>query len=264
MNVKDLVTMYSNDIKNNGFLGDWKLQETEFPFMKFYNENHNRIDGHLLPLYTKLEVDRESLNFMSLINTYPTSDDVEFLELLDLVKSVITSNSYKYNNLYKSTILDYNLLDNINLNIVETVTDTHGEQVQTFDKGADSTTTENGKTKTTQTVGASETDVKNYTTTFESDENKPTTSEVSTDKARTNTEESDAVSNKTENSARQDLTTVSEYTDTHKTERHEFGDNSLRSVASGIKEEREISFFNLYAVIYADVMNELTTSFFEF
>ena len=82
--------------------------------------------------------------------------------------------------------------------------------------------------------------------------------------SRTNTEESDAFSNKVNNSARQDLTTVSEYTDIHKTERHEYGDSSLRSIASGIKEERQISFFNLYAVIYADVMNELTTTFFEF
>lgn len=264
MNIKDLCTTYSNDIKNNGFLGDWKLQESNFPFMKFYNENHNQIDGHFLPLYMNLQVDGESLNFMNLINTYPDSDEVEYLELLDLVKSVIISNSYKYNNLYKSTILDYNLLDNLDLNIVETVTDTHGEQVQTFDKGADSTTTENGKTKTTQTLGASETDVKNFTTTFESDDNKPTTSELTSDKARTNTEENDAFSNSVNNSARQDLTTVSEYTDTHKTERHEYGDSSLRSVASGIKEERQISFFNLYAVIYADVMNELTTTFFEF
>lgn len=264
MNVKDLVTMYSNNVKNTGFLGDWKLQESNFPFMKFYNENHNRIDGHFLPLYMNLQVDRESLNFMGLINTHPTSENVEYLQLLDLVKSVITSNSYKYNNLYKSTILDYNLLDNLDLNIVETITDTHGEQVQTFDKGADSTTTENGKTKTTQTLGAGETDVKNYTTTFESDDNKPTTSELTSDKARTNTEESDAVSNSVNNSPRQDLTTVSEYTDIHKTERHEYGDSSLRSVASGIKEERQISFFNLYAVIYADVMNELTTTFFEF
>ena len=264
MNVKDLVTMYSKDIKNSGFLGSWILSETDFPFMKFYNENHNQIDGHFLPLYMNLQVDRESLNFMNLINTYPDSDNVEYLELVDLVKSVITSNSYKYNNLYKSTILDYNLLDNIDLNIVETVTDTHGEQVQTFDKGEDSITTENGKTKTTQTLGATETDVKNFTTTFESDDNKPTTSELTSDKARTNTEESDAFSNSVNNSARQDLTTVSEYTDIHKTERHEYGDSSLRSVASGIKEERQISFFNLYALIYADVMNELTTPFFEF
>ena len=264
MNVKDLVTKYSSDVKINGFLGGWILNETKFPFMKFYDENHAQIDGHFLPLYMNLQVDRESLDFMSLINTYPTSENVEYLELLDLVKSVITSNSYKYNNLYKSTILDYNLLDNLDLNIVETITDTHGEQVQTFDKGADSTTTENGKTKTTQTLGATETDVKNFTTTFESDDNKPTTSEQTSDKARTNTEESDAVLNLMNNSARKDLTTVSEYTDIHKTERHEYGDSSLRSVASGIKEERQISFFNLYAVIYADVMNELTTNFFEF
>lgn len=264
MNIKDLCTMYSKDVKNNGFLGDWKLLETDFPFMKFYNENHNQIDGHFLPLYMNLQVDRESLNFMGLLNTYPTSADVEYLELVDLAKSVITSNSYKYNNLYKSTILDYNLLDNIDLKIEETITDTHGEQVHTFDKGADSTTTENGKTKTTQTIGAGESDVKNYTTTFESDDNKPTTSEVSTDKARTNTEETDAISNSVSNSPRQDLTTTNEYTDVHKTERHETGDSSLRSVASGIKEERQISFFNLYAIIYADIMNELTTTFFEF
>lgn len=264
MNVKDLVTKYSNDVKNSGFLGSWLLNETKYPFMTYYDENHNQIDGHFLPLYMNCVIDRESLDFMSLINTYPDSPKVEYLELLDLVKSVITSNSYKYNNLYKSTILDYNLLDNLDVNIVETITDTHGEQVQTFDKGADSTTTENGKTKTTQTLGAGETDVKNFTTTFESDDNKPTTSELTSDKARTNTEESDAFSNKVNNSARQDLTTVSEYTDTHKTERHEYGDSSLRSIASGIKEERQISFFNLYAVIYADVMNELTTTFFEF
>ena len=95
MNVKDLVTKYSNDVKNSGFLGSWLLNETKFPFMKFYDENHNQIDGHFLPLYLNLQVDKESLDFMSLINTYPDSPNVEYLELVDLVKSVITSNSYK-------------------------------------------------------------------------------------------------------------------------------------------------------------------------
>ena len=98
MNVKDLVTRYSTDVKNSGFLGSWLLNETKFPFMTYYDENHNQIDGHFLPLYMNLQVDRESLDFMSLINTYPDSPKVEYLELLDLVKSVITSNSESTHN----------------------------------------------------------------------------------------------------------------------------------------------------------------------
>ena len=43
MNVKDLVTKYRNDVKNSGFLGSWILNETKFPFMTYYDQNHNQI-----------------------------------------------------------------------------------------------------------------------------------------------------------------------------------------------------------------------------
>lgn len=263
MNVKEFVTQFSSEIKTEGFLGNFRGLETEFPFMEYYVNHHNEIDGKFVSVYIHSVVDEEQLDFMNLLNVNPDATTYRLLQV-ELVKSIITANYYKYNNLYKSTILDYNLLDNIDLNVIETITDTHGERVHTFNKGGDSITTENGDVVHIFENGATEETAKNYTTTFESDTNKPTTSEVNSTIANTNTDTINANTVTQTNSSRLDLDKDATYTDIHKTERHEFGDSSLRSVATGIKEERQISFFNLYAVIFSDVMMQFTNRTFDF
>lgn len=241
-----------------------------------------------------------SIDAMMLLNRYPDKvliplcEDSEKRDII--INAVLYVNDYKYRNLYRTTIQNYNPIENYDRmeegQIIDTTTKTGTEQrtttgnntrenaqsFRTSKSGSELTETTNNLTETAN-IGNEKTIVENGVKAFNdtdtyADDSKSTT----TSDSHTNTvENTGTISNNTTFNDRNDNTsgTANETETISNTDKLEFsnrqdsnvrtfqnyrihGNIGVTTTAQMLEGERKLSYFSFIEIIFKDIMNEIT------
>ena len=246
--------LYNNLINiNPSFLGYSNETESGFPkppeYLAEYQRNFNYYDKlYLTHKYTNLVVNWllcEDVKQTTYTKTPEyISGEIEFnwQYWYELCRSVIATNDYKYSKIYSTIILEYGILDNLDITREETVTESYGNQRNeltevhgtqtestTNNIGNSTVTSDYGKqtsTGTTQPVTTTTVNPATKTTTL----NKSTTYDSETAYLHDSTETmTDTNTVQVSTGIQTDEATTNAYTDTVK--------NSARSDSSNVSRE---------------------------
>ena len=132
--------LYNNLINiNPSFLGYSNETESGFPkppeYLAEYQRNFNYYDKlYLTHKYTNLVVNwllcKDAKQTTYTKTPEYISGEIEFnwQYWYELCRSVIATNDYKYSKIYSTIILEYGILDNLDITREETVTESYGAQ----------------------------------------------------------------------------------------------------------------------------------------
>ena len=205
--IKDLYNYAVN--ANVNLLGN----VSSFDFMKEYTDNAEMLDFNI-------NHDYESYVFLT------SQKEVQnaYQEFVKLVKSHLLLNSYKYSGLYKTTLLEYNPIENYSMS--ETGTDTRTPNITT----TDSTNIGEQANSTTSTDSVSPYDTQTFT-----DSNKTVVSE--------------------NNGAREDRNTRTESgTDTTSHEFKRSGNIGVTTSQQMLESERKVVNFAFLKIVFSNII----------
>lgn len=251
---------------------------------------------YLTDYYTNSSI--YDINMLSMYKTLILNDTIDECIIDDnitlynnIIKSVILINDYKYTTLYKTTILEYNPIWNVDGTTVtnygsysignvigdNTVTTIYGEHNDSYILGAKTDTSVNtygervnvnGARVTTDTKSVSAYDVTTFSDTDKNVTNQTEYTDTSnsykdnftnTIGGSTNTTKYGKVENTVNNGARNDNQIFSEHKDI--VERQ--GNIGVTSTQNLIQQEREIALFAFYSIIFNDIINFISIGVFE-
>ena len=218
-------------------------------YLEEYKEKYPSIDFHFLGVLYPTMVLIDTTDF--------EMDSTNFCD--NMVAAVLMENSYKYEKIYSTIILNYDITENYNMRVEETVTDVNGKQVTTMNNGEKVITTQNGEQVTTTDTGESTVENIENVTTYDSTSYNPKNKNSTVESGYITTVNNGAKTDTDTHSSYTDTTTSEEYTNTHHVERYEHGDTSLRPFADVIIKEREIAYMNLLKEIFYDILAECCT-----
>lgn len=209
----------------------------------------------------------------------------------NIIKSVITINDYKYSTLYKTTVLEYNPIWNVDGKSVttygmysvgnvignNTVTTIYGEHNDSYVLGSKTDTSVNtygervnvnGARVTTDTKSVSAYDASTFSDTDKNVTNQTEYTDTAnsykdnftnTSGQATNTTKYGKIENTVNNSARNDNQTFSEHKDVIERQ----GNIGVTSTQNLIRQERDIALFAFYNIIFNDIINFISIGIFE-
>ena len=207
--IKDLYNYAVN--ANVNLLGN----VSTFDFMKEYTDNAEMLDFNI-------NHDYESYVFLT------SQKEVQnaYQEFVKLVKSHLLLNSYKYSGLYKTTLLEYNPIENYSM--TESGTDTRTPNLTT----TDNSNIGSQANSTTSIDSVSPYDTQNFT-----DSNKTTVSE--------------------NNGAREDSNTKTETgTETTKHDFKRSGNIGVTTSQQMIESERKVVNFTFLKIVFNNIIND--------
>ena len=207
--IKDLYKYAAN--ANVNLLGNLST----FDFMKEYTENAEMLD---------FNINHDYENYVFLTSQKEVQN--AYQEFVKLVKSHLLLNSYKYSGLYKTTLLEYNPIENYSMS--ESGTDTRTPNLSTTDTmsiGAQSNST-------TSTDSVSPYDTQTFT-----DSNKTIVSE--------------------NNGAREDSNTKTETgTETTKHDFKRSGNIGVTTSQQMLESERKVVNFTFLKIVFANIIDD--------